>query len=69
MIVVRHLNEPRSPRILSLLDEVQAPYKVGFYQREARSNLAPVELHEIYRESPVIAEVDRVIAEFGAIID
>jgi glutathione S-transferase len=28
-----------------------------------------VELHEIHRKSPVIAEGDRVVAESGAIID
>ncbi|MER9432962.1 glutathione S-transferase N-terminal domain-containing protein [Mesorhizobium sp. M0408] len=69
MIVVRHLNESWSQRILWLLDEVQAPYKVAFYQRDARTNLAPVELREIHRKSPVITEGDRVIAESGAIID
>jgi glutathione S-transferase len=71
IIVVYHLNESRLQRILWLLEELQAPYEVAFYQRDARSNLAPVELREIHplRKSPVITEGDRVIAESGAIID
>ncbi|WP_281004781.1 hypothetical protein [Mesorhizobium hawassense] len=35
MIVVRHLNESGSQRILWLLDAVWAPYKVALYQRDA----------------------------------
>ncbi|SDR63634.1 glutathione S-transferase [Rhizobiales bacterium GAS113] len=69
MIVVRHLNESRSQRILLLLEELQAPCEVAFYQRDARTNLAPVELREIHRKSPVSTEGDRVIADSGAIID
>jgi glutathione S-transferase len=70
-IVVHHLNESRSQRILWLLEELPAPYEVAFYQRDARSNPAPVELREIHplRKSPVITEGDRVIAESEAIID
>ncbi|HEY9234060.1 MULTISPECIES: glutathione S-transferase family protein [Phenylobacterium] len=71
MIVVHHLNESRSQRILWLLEELQAPYEIVFYQRDARTGLAPVELREIHPlgKSPVITEGDRVIAESGAIID
>lgn len=71
MIVVHHLNELRSQRILWLLEELQAPYEIAFYQRDARTNMAPVALREIHPlgKSPVITEGDRVIAEFGAIID
>jgi glutathione S-transferase len=31
MIVVHHLKESRSQRILWLLEELQAPYEVAFY--------------------------------------
>jgi hypothetical protein len=31
MIIVHHLNESRSQRILWLLEELQAPYEVAFY--------------------------------------
>lgn len=42
-----------------------------FYQRDARTNLAPVELRQIHPlgKSPVITEGDRIIAESEAIID
>jgi glutathione S-transferase len=71
MIVVHHLNESRSQRILWLLEELQAPYEIAFYQRDARTNMAPVALREIHPlgKSPVITEGDRVIAESGAIVD
>jgi glutathione S-transferase len=71
MIVVHHLNESRSHRILWLLEELQVPYEIVFYQRDPRTNLAPVELREIHPlgKSPVITDSDRVIAESGAIID
>jgi glutathione S-transferase len=71
MIVVHHLNESRSQRILWLLEELQTPYEIAFYQRDARSNLAPPELRDIHPlgKSPVITDEERVIAESGAIID
>jgi glutathione S-transferase len=71
MIIVHHLNESRSHRILWLLEELQSPYEIAYYQRDPRTNLAPVELREVHPlgKSPVITEGDRVIAESGAIID
>jgi glutathione S-transferase len=48
MIIVHHLNESRSERILWLREELQAPYEVAFYRRDARTNLAPVELREVH---------------------
>ena len=44
MIVVHHLNNSRSQRILWLLEELGAPYEIKFYQRDATTNLAPPEL-------------------------
>jgi glutathione S-transferase len=71
MIVVHHLNESRSQRILWLLEELQTPYEIAFYQRDARTNLAPPQLRDIHPlgKSPVITDGERVIAESGAIID
>src|SRR6202012_1187207 len=71
MIIVHHLNESRSQRILWLLEELGAPYEIAFYQRDAHTNLAPPELRDIHPlgKSPVITDGDRVIAESGAIID
>ena len=41
MIVVHHLNNSRSQRILWLLEELDTPYRVETYRRDAKTNLAP----------------------------
>jgi len=70
MIVVHHLNQSRSQRILWLLEELQVPYEIKFYERDHR-NMAPEELRHIHPlgKSPIITEGGRPIAESGAIID
>jgi glutathione S-transferase len=71
MIVVHHLNESRSQRILWLLEELGVPYEVKPYRRDATTNLAPPELKAVHPlgKSPVITDGDRTIAESGAIVD
>jgi glutathione S-transferase len=71
MIVVHHLNNSRSQRILWLLEELQVPYEIKFYQRDATTNLAPPELKAIHPlgKSPVITDGDLTIAESGAAVD
>ena len=71
MIVLHHLNNSRSQRILWLLEELGAPYEIKFYQRDAVTNLAPPELKAAHPlgKSPVITDGDIVIAESGAIVD
>ncbi|HLY78974.1 MAG TPA: glutathione S-transferase [Caulobacteraceae bacterium] len=71
MIVVHHLNESRSQRILWLLEELGLPYDIKFYKRDATTNLAPPELTAVHSlgKSPVITDGDRTIAESGAIVD
>ncbi len=44
MIVVHHLNNSRSQRILWALEELELPYEIKRYQRDAQTNLAPPEL-------------------------
>jgi glutathione S-transferase len=44
MIVVHHLNNSRSQRILWLLEELGVPYGIKRYQRDAKTMLAPPEL-------------------------
>ena len=70
MIVVHHLNQSRSQRILWLLEELQVPYEIKFYKRD-HHNMAPEELKQIHPlgKSPIITDDERVIAESGAIID
>jgi glutathione S-transferase len=71
MIVVHHLNDSRSQRILWLLEELNVPYEIKHYQRDALTRLAPPELKAIHPlgKSPVITDDGRVIIESGAIID
>ena len=71
MITVHHLNESRSQRILWLLEELQLPYEIKFYKRDATTNLAPPELMAVHSlgKSPVITDGDRTVAESGAIVD
>jgi glutathione S-transferase len=71
MIVVHHLNNSRSQRILWLLEELGAPYRIEQYQRDQKTNLAPPELRGIHPlgKSPVIQDGDRVLAESGAIVE
>ncbi len=71
MIVVHHLNNSRSQRILWLLEELALPYELRLYQRSPKTRLAPPELKAVHPlgKSPVIADEGRVIAESGAIID
>jgi glutathione S-transferase len=71
MIVVHHLNDSRSQRILWLLEELAVPYELKRYQRDATTRLAPPELTAIHPlgKSPVITDGGRTVHESGAIID
>jgi len=71
MIVVHHLNDSRSHRILWLLEELGVPYELKTYARDATTRLAPPELKAIHPlgKSPVVTEGDQTIIESGAIID
>ncbi|MGZ6014260.1 MAG: glutathione S-transferase, partial [Phenylobacterium sp.] len=71
MLVVHHLNNSRSQRILWLLEELGTPYEIKFYQRDATTNLAPPELAAVnpLGKSPVITDGEVTIAESGAIVD
>jgi glutathione S-transferase len=71
MIVVHHLNDSRSQRILWLLEELEVPYRIERYERDPDTRLAPQGLQEVHPlgKSPVIEDNDRAIHESGAIID
>jgi hypothetical protein len=71
LIVVHHLNNSRSQGILWLLEELNTPYRVETYRRDAKTNLAPSELRAVHPlgKSPVIQDGDLVLAESGAIIE
>lgn len=71
MIVVHHLENSRSQRILWLLEELAVPYEVRRYARDRKTMLAPPELKAVHPlgKSPVITDAGEVIAETGAIIE
>jgi len=71
MIVVHHLNNSRSQRVLWLLEELGIEYDIKRYERDSKTMLAPESLRQIHPlgKSPVITDADLAIAESGAIIE
>jgi len=71
VIVVHHLNNSRSQRVLWLLEELGVPYEVRKYQRDPVTLLAPPELRKIHPlgKAPVVVDGGEVLAESGAIIE
>jgi glutathione S-transferase len=71
MIVLHHLENSRSQRILWLLEELGLPYEVKRYERDPKTMLAPPELARVHPlgKAPVIEDEGRAIAESGAIVD
>lgn len=71
MLIVHHLNNSRSQRVLWLLEELGVPYEIRNYKRDPRTMLAPPELRAIHPlgKSPVIEDEGHVLAESGAIIE
>lgn len=73
-IIVHHLENSRSQRVLWLLEELGLPYEVKRYERDSKTMLAPLELRRVHPlgKSPVIEDRDadgRVVAETGAIVE
>ena len=71
MIIVHHLNNSRSQRILWLLEELGLPYEIVHYKRGTPVPLAPPELKAVHPlgKSPVVTDGDKTIAESGAIVE
>ena len=71
MIIVHHLNNSRSQRVLWLLEELGIEYQIKFYERDSSTMLAPASLKEVHPlgKSPVITDGDLTVAESGAIIE
>jgi glutathione S-transferase len=71
MIVVHHLNNSRSQRVLWLLEELGVDYEVKRYERNPTTMLAPPELRAVHPlgKSPVITDGAATVAESGAIIE
>ena len=71
MIVVHHLNNSRSQRILWLLEELGLNYEIKRYERDPKTMLAPASLREVHPlgKSPIITDDALTLAESGAIIE
>ncbi|KAI5120884.1 hypothetical protein M0805_002984 [Coniferiporia weirii] len=69
-IVVHHLNNSRSQRILWLLEELELPYEIKHYKR-TDNHTAPEEMKSVHPIglAPVVTVGDITIAESGAIIE
>ncbi|THU88909.1 glutathione S-transferase [Dendrothele bispora CBS 962.96] len=70
-IVLHHLDNSRSQRILWLLEELGAPYEIKNYKRDPATQRAPPELLKVnpLGKAPVITDGDINLAESGAIIE
>ena len=70
-LVVHHLNDSRSQRILWLLEELGLNYEIRRYQRNPQTRFAPPELKAIHPlgKAPVLEDGGRALIESGAIID
>ncbi len=71
MIIVHHLNNSRSQRVLWLLEELELNYEIKHYERNPKTMLAPASLREVHPlgKSPVITDEALTLAESGAIIE
>ena len=75
MIIVHHLENSRSQRVLWMLEELGLAYRIKRYERDRKTMLAPPELKRVHPlgKAPVIEDLDadggRVIAETGAIVE
>jgi len=71
MVVVHHLNNSRSQRVLWALEELGVAYQVKQYKRNLKTNLAPTSLNKVHPlgKSPVITDGDITVAESGAIVE
>jgi glutathione S-transferase len=70
-LIVHHLNNSRSQRILWLLEHLGADYAITHHHRDAVTNLAPLELLAVHPlgKSPVIEHNGRIVSESGAIVE
>ncbi len=71
MILVHHLNDSRSQRILWLLEELELPYEIRHHQRDPKTRLAPPELAAVHPlgKAPVVQDGALTLIESGAIVD
>lgn len=71
MIILHHLNDSRSRRILWLLEELGLPHELRRYERDSKTLFAPPALKQVHSlgKSPIIEEEGRTLVESGAIVE
>lgn len=71
MIVLHHLENSRSQRVLWMLEELELPYRIVQYRRDPKTLLAPPALARVHPlgKSPVLEIDGLVLAESGAILE
>ena len=70
-IIVHHLNNSRSQRILWILEEMGLPYEVRRYERDPKTMRAPASLRRIHPlgKSPIVEHGGHTLVETGAIVE
>lgn len=70
-LIVHHLENSRSQRVLWLLEELGLSYEVKRYERDRKTMLAPSELKLVHPlgKSPILADDQVIIVETGAIVE
>ncbi len=60
MLIVHHLGKSQSERIVWLCEELDIPYELRHYQREAVGNAAPVDYKALHWSGTVQIELTAV---------
>ena len=70
-LMVHHLENSRSQRVLWLLEELGLPYEVKRYERDRKTMLAPPELKLVHPlgKSPIVQDDETIVVETGAIVE
>ncbi|GJL97368.1 MAG: glutathione S-transferase [Hyphobacterium sp.] len=71
MIIVHHLENSRSQRVLWLLEELGLDYEIKLHKRDPKTMAGSPELYKIHPlgKSPIIEDNGNIIAETGAILE
>jgi glutathione S-transferase len=71
MFTIHHLGKSQSERIIWLCEELEIPYELKRYTRDAVTMLAPADYKALHPmgTAPVITDGDVVLAESGAVAE
>lgn len=70
-VIVHHLENSRSLRVLWLLEELAIPYSIRAYKRDPKSLSAPPTLRRVHPlgKAPIIEDGGLILVETGAIVE